>query len=234
METEETISLTRRAPDRWRLVTPEHKGATLDDAAVLDGQLADGEPWTETVRERARRAVGEAGARLAALRLLRVRARSSAELRERLIGRYPHEAVEKVVGALVRAGAVDDVRYADQLAEQMGAIRPHGREAVRARLERARLESGTLEEALDAHVPASDEGLRALEAARVQARRLASLGIGPQAMRRRLYGVLGRRGFDAETAAEAVERVLGPIDDAGDCGGIGLDRMDDDEDVSES
>lgn len=213
MDGHETISLRRSGPDRWRLVTPEHKGATLDDAAVLDGQLADGEPWTLAVRERACRVVGEAGARLAALRLLRVRARSSAELRERLAGRYPAEAVDKALGALVRGGVVDDARLADGLAEALGKVRPHGREAVRERLERARLGAEMLEGALDAHAPASGEGRRAVEAAMAQVRRLSALGLGPAAMRRRLFGVLARRGFDAETASEAVERVLGPAED---------------------
>lgn len=213
MDEARAISLKRSGPDRWRLVTPEHKGATLDDAAVLDCQLADGEPWTPALRERARRAVGEAGARLAAFRLLRVRSRSSVELRERLSGRYPSEAVEKVLVGLVGSGAVDDARLADDLAEQLGALRPHGREAVRARLERAGLGSELVEAALEAHAPASGEGRRALEAAAGQYRRLSALGLGPEAIRRRLFGSLARRGFDAETAAEAVERVLGVGED---------------------
>lgn len=210
---EPSIMLTRRGPNRWRLVTPEHKGATLDDAAVIEAQLANGDPWTPAVRERVRRAIGEAGARLAAARLLRVRSRSSAELRERLSARYPREAVDKAVDGLVRAGAVDDARLANQLAEQYGQLRPHARGAVREKLERAQLDTHMLEDALDAHAPRAGEGARALDAARAQVPRLEALGLAPAAMRRRMFGVLARRGFDAETAAEAVDRVLGPIED---------------------
>ncbi|NRA56705.1 MAG: RecX family transcriptional regulator [Phycisphaerales bacterium] len=212
----ETIALTPNGPNRWTLKTPEHKRATLDDAAVIDCALVNGDPWTVAVQERVQRAIGEAGARLAAERLLRVRPRSSAELRERLGKRYPTDAVELAVDRLVRSGAVDDARLADQLAEQLGEIRPHAREAVRSRLERARVGSDVVERALDEHAPSMGESDRAVEAARAQARRLAALGIGPEAMRRRIYGALGRRGFDAETAAEAVEAVLGSWDEPGD------------------
>lgn len=210
---EPTISLTRTGPNRWKLVTPEHKRATLDDAAVLDAQLANGDPWSPAVRERVRRAIGQAGARLAAARLLRVRSRSSAELRERLSARYPKDAVDKAVDGLVLAGAIDDARLADQLAEQYGELRPHAREAIREKLERARLGSELLEDALDAHAPQAGEDDRALDAARAQLRRLRALALSPEATRRRLFGVLARRGFDAETAAEAVERALGPAEE---------------------
>lgn len=213
LEDEPSISLSPKGPNRWKLVTPDHKNATLDDAAVIDAQLANGDPWTLGVQERVRRAIGEAGARIAAARLLKVRARSSAELRERLAGRYPREAVEKAVEGLVRAGAVDDARLADQLAEQFGELRPHAREAVREKLERARLGAEMLEEALNTHAASGGESARALEAAHGQVRRLQALNLTPEAMRRRLFGVLARRGFDAETAAEAVERVLGSTED---------------------
>lgn len=213
MEEPETITLVSRGPNRWKLVTPDHKNATLDDAAVVDGQLVSGDPWTPAVQERVRRVLAEAGARIAAGRLLRVRPRSSAELRERLGKRFPKEAVDRAVDALVRSGAVDDARLADDLAEQLGGVKPHGREAIRDRLERAKLGAEMLEEALDTHAPSTGEGQRAVDAARAQLKRLQALSLTPEAMRRRMFGVLARRGFDAETAAEAVEQVLGAADD---------------------
>ncbi|UYV13118.1 MAG: recombination regulator RecX [Phycisphaera sp.] len=213
MEEPETITLVSRGPNRWKLVTPDHKNATLDDAAVVDGQLVSGDPWTPAIQERVRQVLAEAGARIAAGRLLRVRPRSSAELRERLGKRFPKEAVDRAVDALVRSGAVDDARLADDLAEQLGGVKPHGREAIRDRLERAKLGAEMLEEALDAHAPSTGEGQRAVDAARAQLKRLQALSLTPEAMRRRMFGVLARRGFDAETAAEAIEQVLGTADD---------------------
>lgn len=204
-----TISLKPNGPNRWKLTTPDHKSATLDDAAVVDGQIVHGDPWTPAVQERVTRVLAEAGARIAAARLLRVRPRSSAELRERLGKRYPKAAADRAVDALVRSGAVDDARLAEDLAEQMGRARPHGREAIRDRLERARVADQVLEDALEAHAPSSGEQARAIEAARSQLKRLAALSLSPEAMRRRMFGVLARRGFDAETAAEAVQTVLG-------------------------
>lgn len=213
MEEPETITLVSKGQNRWKLVTPDHKNATLDDAAVVDGQLVSGDPWTPAVQERVRRVLAEAGARIAAGRLLRVRPRSSGELRERLGKRFPKEAVDRAVDALMRSGAVDDARLADDLAEQLGEVRPHGREAIRDRLERAKLGAEMLEEVLDAHAPSTGEGQRAVEAARAQLKRLGTLSLTPEAMRRRMFGVLARRGFDVETAAEAIDQVLGAADD---------------------
>lgn len=213
MEEPETITLVAKGPNRWKLVTPEHKNATLDDAAVVDGQLVNGDPWTPAVRERVTRVLAEAGARIAAARLLRVRPRSSAELRERLYKRFPAEAADMAVDALVRSGAVDDARLARDLAEHMGELRPHAREAVRDRLERAQVGAEALESALEAHAPSSGESRRADEAARAQLRRLRTLSLSPEALRRRMFGTLARRGFDSEVAAEAVDRALGPADE---------------------
>ncbi len=120
--------------------------------------------------------------------------------------------MERAVEGLVRTGAVDDARLANELAEQLGEARPHAREAVRARLERAKFQGDLVERALDEHAPSTGESERAIEAARAQARRLTALGIDAHAMRRRIYGALGRRGFDAETAAEAINAVLGAWD----------------------
>jgi regulatory protein len=208
-----TISLSPRGPNRWKLVTPNHRGATIDDAAVVDGGLVNGDPWTLELEERASRVVAEAGARIAATRLLRVRPRSSTELRERLGKRFPKAAADRAVDALVRSGAIDDARLAHDMAEHLGELKPHAREAIRDRLERAQLGADALEAALDAHAPSTREGERADDAARAQLRRLRSLSLTPEATRRRLYGALARRGFDAETAAEAVERILGVDDD---------------------
>jgi regulatory protein len=213
MRDPESITLKPSGPNRWKLTTPEHKAVTLDDAAVVDGQLVSGDPWTLAVKERVSRVSAEAGARIAAARLLRVRPRSSAELRERLAKRFPQAAVDQAVDALVRSGAVDDARLADNLAEQLGRARPHGREAIRDRLERAKLGAELLEDALENHAPTTSEQQRATEAARAQLKRLAALSLTPEAMRRRMFGVLARRGFDAETAAEAVEAVLGSVDE---------------------
>ena len=210
MDDIETITLTPSGPNRWKLVTPAHARATLDDAAVVESGLASGDPWTPAVQERVRRAIGEAGCRLAAARLLRVRPRSTGELRERLAKRYPKQAVARTIDGLTRSGVLDDARLADQLAEQLGERRPHAHEAVRARLERADVGDHQVERALEAHAPRESEAERAMAAARMQIRRLEPMGLSEQAVRRRLFGALARRGFDAETAAEAIDHVLGP------------------------
>lgn len=207
------VTLTRLGPDRWRISTPDTPRDTLDDAAVLDSALCDGDPWTPATRERAASAIAHAGARRAARRLLRQRPRSQAELRERLVGRFSAEVVERVVNSLVESGAVDDRRLAHALADHMASVTPHGRNAIRRRLEGAMVNRGLVEGALASHAPASDERARANAAAESQLRRLQTLGLDQATLRRRLLAALGRRGFEADDAYDAVEALLGPADD---------------------
>ncbi|MEO1009079.1 MAG: regulatory protein RecX [Planctomycetota bacterium] len=213
MDTEGHIEIKPSGPDRWRLATPDGTRATLDNAALADHNLVHGDPWTLAVQERVGRAIGEAGARLAAHRLLRVRPRSEAELRERLATRYPAAAVERVIEAMRTAGVIDDERLAGTLAEQMADQRPHAREAIRERLERFRIGDPLIHEALDEHAPEEHEADRALAVAEAQLRRLAGLNLTPEATRRRLFAALARRGFEPELAADAIERLVGMADD---------------------
>lgn len=125
----------------------------------------------------------------AALRALRVRDRSVAELDERLSARGadPDERRE-VLELLERVGYVDDARFAHARAAAL-ATRGSGNALIRDDLERRGVPSDSIDAALQGLEP------ERVRAERVVAKRGATAGTARH---------LAARGFDEETVSEAV------------------------------
>jgi regulatory protein len=157
-----------------------------------------------TTRERPKTSVKER-----ALRLLSVRSRSRAELRQRLLrADYEPEDVESALDDLERVGLIDDEAFARELAEyqrRKGMGRRAGMNALRVKGVDRELAERIAEE-----VSPGDEAERAME---VAAKRLPRLhGLEPEARRRRLLEFLLRRGYDPETARSACIRAMAEED----------------------
>lgn len=175
----------------------------------------------------------------AAAAFLSVRPRSVAETRRRLrhLG-YRHELVDSVVGRLVAIGYLDDAAFARAWVESRDRARPRGAAALRRELELKGVERSIIQQTLeerdgrdsrerppdsgvepddfdrretegaDAHVsPSADD--RA--AHRLLERRLPALLREADEKRRRqkAYALLAQSGFDPDTCAATIERVLG-------------------------
>jgi regulatory protein len=140
-----------------------------------------------------------------ALRLLAVRSRSRAELRERLLraGYHPSE-IEGAIADLEDVGLIDDERFAREMAAK-DRRRGLGRRAGLASL-RGKGVDRALAEQITEETQADDEEARAVEVARARVGRLRNLD--PPVARRRLLGFLLRRGYEGETARLAARRVL--------------------------
>jgi regulatory protein len=156
------------------------------------------EPAETTGREPKR------SARDRALGLLAVRWRSRRELERRLRGAgFDDVEVAEALADLDRAGLVDDERFARELTRAR-AGRLDGNRSVRSALAKAGVAPELAEASL---AEAGDESERAFELARRRAARLGHLE--PEAARRRLYGVLVRRGYSPGLATEACRDALG-------------------------
>jgi regulatory protein len=134
-----------------------------------------------------------------ALGLLAVRWRSKEELRRRLrqAGYEPGE-VDEAVEVLERAGLVEDERFAAEVVRAHATTRLSADRAIRAALR----EKGVAREVVDrVMADAGDEATRAFELASRKAGRFA--GLPPEAAYRRLFGLLGRRGYPPSLAREA-------------------------------
>jgi len=137
-----------------------------------------------------------------AARLLAVRPRSEAEVRQRLQRRgYAHDIVEATVERLRTLGWLDDAAFARQWVENRLAFRPRGRARLRAELRQKGIAPALIEAALRD----LDETTLALEAGRKVLPRYQ--GLPWPVFARRLSGYLARRGFPPDVVRQVVQQL---------------------------
>ncbi len=146
-------------------------------------------------------------ARSHALRLLKFRPRSEGELRLRLTRKgFSQEIAEAVLAELKRTGLVDDRRFASYFVSQAISSKPVGRRALTHRLRALGVGSELAAQAVEQGTAGQDE----LQLARaVASKRLPWMtGLRPDALRRRLFGYLNRRGFSGEVVHQVVREMI--------------------------
>jgi len=196
-----------------RLQVKMEPGRTLSvhEAAAKALKLAEGQEaqWAE-LRAQARRAEDEAALQ-AALRLLKYADRTRRELEQRLrqqgFDQGPRAAA---LSKLEQYGYLDDVRFARRFVEGRRAGRPRGRRALAWELKCKGIDHETVETVLDELLTEEAELDMASELLR---RRLSRIKQVDERVRRRLYGLLVRRGFDQETIRAAFGQVLPSLED---------------------
>ena len=123
-------------------------------------------------------------------------------LRQREI---PDDVAASVLDRLAEVGLIDDRAYAEAFVAAKHRDRALGATALRTELRRKGVDDVTVDEAvLAVDSEAERERARALIARRVD----AAMGHGPVAARRRLVGLLSRRGYSAEIACRVVDEAL--------------------------
>jgi regulatory protein len=170
--------------------------AELDGAVAAENGLREGAVLPSEELHRARVAGERPLAMGRAFNLLGYRARSEAEVRERL-GRYGYveETVEGVILRLRELGYLDDEEFARLKAWEKA--RKYGPRRVSAELRR----SGLGEELARGVVEEEFAGRSEVGEARSAAARRYN-GHGSEAEARRVYGFLVRRGYSAEVCAQ--------------------------------
>ncbi len=167
------------------------------------------EPGSSLTQEQVEALGGEAmraHAQDAALRLLAVRARSAAELTERLRRRGIDDSLVRAVVADLRArGYLDDESFALEWVRHRLEQGTWGIERIRWELRGKGIPPDLVERAIRAqggNDPSAEEERRARAAALRQIGRYA--GLAPPVRRRRLAAFLQRRGFSPGTIARIV------------------------------
>lgn len=143
----------------------------------------------------------------AAWRLISFKPRSEKELRERLAMKKADPArVDEVVEALKREKLIDDERFAKLFALSRVQGRAMGRQLVRRELAAKGLDARSVERAMEA-VADIDEMSVAMELARTRLRSMRS--VPAEAKRRRLHGLLMRRGFASQVIFNVIRTLTG-------------------------
>lgn len=179
--------------------------ASLSLEALERLQISIGSDITDRLE-----AVLEEAARLAvydrALNMLAFRARSATELSRALVRKgADREHVSRAIARLVEQGFIDDAAFARAFTRAKVVGASHSRRRVQQELQRKGVARDVATEAIGDVL--EEEGIDQLALIESAARRkLRTLGtLDPPVWRRRLYGFLARRGFDASDIQRVME-----------------------------
>ncbi len=199
------LSAVKREPQRARVKVGRETVATLTWAQIDTLGLTVGQPWDAALAQR----VGEAAAYDAsyrtAMQKLNRRAMSRRELVRKLAqAGHATALVEAVADRLEELGLLDDRAYGQALLRELS----HGK-AAGPRLMRAKLfAKGLTGPLVDELVAETDGGRDAVTQARALAKKkLAAASmqrLDPMARKRRLWGLLARRGFESDVIEAAL------------------------------
>ena len=143
-----------------------------------------------------------------AMEALASRLHSRSELRKKLMRHeYGGAVVDAVLDDLTRLGYLDDERFAKTKALSAAQHKHHGRRRAFMELIKSGVKGDVADKALSDVYAEHDSTAVARELARKQLPRLQKLE--PMVARRRLVGMLQRRGFDYDSIKPVVDEVLG-------------------------
>ena len=146
-------------------------------------------------------------AKRTALRLLSYRARSRAEVRRRLEKNYPPTVIEPVLAQLEAQGYLDDDSFAREWRRSREERRPRSQRALEQELLRLGVDREIVQDALAGF----DAAGNAYRAALRLAQRL-NKGDYPE-FRTKVWRLLQRRGFEASTIRDVVDRLWRDLTD---------------------
>jgi regulatory protein len=203
-----------RKPGRYVIDVDGREFAIVSADTLAETKMRIGGIVDERLAEHLREATEVTAAYDRALNLLAFRARSARELHRRLTqkGTTPEQA-DKVVARLRAAGLIDDADFARQLTRSKLSGG-----ASRRRVHQELFKRGVSRDVADAAVEevVEDEGLSdEASIERVARKRWRTLlELDPATRRRRLYGFLARRGFDANDVSRMIRLLEGEAKEA--------------------
>ncbi len=141
-----------------------------------------------------------------ALRLLSGRAYTQREIQDKLFSKdCSEQAVVETLKTLDRLGLIDDRRFARQFVEERMRLKPAGRMLLLRDLKRRGVPEAIVVEVLDDMFAEADPVATATDMLVRRAHRYC--GLPRDKALSRMYGFLGRRGFDASVARAAAQVV---------------------------
>ncbi len=175
--------------------------AELDASVAAEHGLSEGAAFTEEELGAARAAGERPLAMERALHVLGYRARSEDEMRARLArAGYAAETVAGVISRLREIGYLDDEEFARNAARVKARSR-YGPRRIYGDLRKKGVGEGLAHEAAEAQFSGDSE----LSAAQSVADRRYNTHERSDAVARRVYGFLARRGYSAEVCAEVAK-----------------------------
>ena len=148
----------------------------------------------------------ETEAKAYAFKLLGYRARSTKEMRERLERKgFSADRIDTTIKYLEDIRLLNDKELAADLFRYSLETKPLGKNGIRVFLSKRGIDKDTIEKNLSGHTSDMEEKT----AAEFAGRKMRVLGKHPEnVIRRRLWGMLQRRGFSYDVTRRVVDSVL--------------------------
>jgi regulatory protein len=201
-----SIEAQKHATTRYSIFLDEKFAFGIGRDLLLDSGLAKGEYLDQERLDAilARDAIDRAIA--TAMRALDQRMQSSRELRTRLMRKgFDAETIDRALEKLSDYGYLNDERFAELWIENRLAHRPRGKRMLEQELRQKGIERQVVDETVAAMD--IDDRAAALELARKRLKSVHGLPIEEQ--KKKLTGILARRGFDYGVIRTTLETVLG-------------------------
>ena len=147
-----------------------------------------------------------------AIKFIEKRLHSRKELSDKLKRQeYPIEMIDSVLDQLTEMGYVNDAKFAEGKVSAAAKYKHQGPNRARIELAKKGIDREVARQVVEEVYESHDSMSVARDLARKKMRSLARLE--PVVAKRRLYGMLLRRGFDYDTIKPVVEEVLGGADE---------------------
>jgi regulatory protein len=201
---------TKRDPQRMMIRVAGKVMATLPRTVLAELHIEAGTPWSQALAERVAKAVAFDQARRKAIRLLERRMFGRAELIDRLTrADHPRAAAEVIADEMVERGVIDEAAYGRAIIDAQRARRPAGPHLLRHKLMQRKLSRDLIDKLLAEAIDPADSLEQAMTLAQRRLATVAMAKLDPASRKRRLWGLLQRRGFDAQTCREVLENLPG-------------------------
>lgn len=212
MELITAIKPTQRNPKRVTVRVGRKVVATLPLGKAEELGLAVGQAWDDALAQRVSQAGVYDKALRQAMNRLNRRAMSRRDLDKKLERLEYEQAVrEQVLDRLTEMKFLDDEAYARALIDSTLRRKPAGPQLLRQKLYQKGIGRSLIEKLVSETTDAQDLAPGAVDLARKKLRSMQRLDIDTR--KRRLYGLLARRGFNPDTISSVMAELADEIQD---------------------
>ena len=177
----------------------------VDEEVVSRLSLEKGEDLTERRIQEILSQKAENEAKNAALRFLSFRRRTEKEIRDKLKGKgFDEKSIKSTIDKLKGYDLINDSEFATAWVKERLAYKPRGKKLLRQELWKKGIEKEIIDQVTDELCQHEDKSaIELLEKIKGRYKNLE-----PQVARRRMYGLLLRRGFSYEAVNHALQSAL--------------------------
>ncbi len=198
------IESQKRNPHRWSVFIDGKFAFGLDEEVICGLGLKKGESLTEQRIKEILERKNENEAKEIALKFLSFRRRTEKEVKDKLKSKgFDDKTIRNTIEKLKEYDLINDFEFATAWVKERLAHKPRGRKLLRQELWRKGIKKQIIDQVVERLCQNEDK--TAMDLLKRIGRRYQSLE--PKVAKRRMYGLLLRRGFSYETAKNALDLV---------------------------